>query len=64
MSSAIKSIGSIVLSLFPYRIPILNTCPLIYGWYGSVQFMLAIASVIELICLMAFVYDKAEEDDE
>lgn len=64
MSSAIKIIGSIVLSLFLYSIPILTTCSLIYDWYGSVQFVLSIASVIEMICLMAFVYDKAEEDDE
>lgn len=63
MNAGVKIIGSIVLSFIIYSVPILTTCSFAYDWDGIIQFLLTFASFMEMLFLMAFIYDEAEEGE-
>ena len=63
MNAGVKIIGSIVLSFIIYSVPILTTCSFAYEWDGTTQFLLTFASFIEMLNLVSFIYDKAEEGE-
>ena len=63
MSAGVKIIGSIFLSYIIYSVPILTTCSFVYDWNGTILFLFTFASFMELLHLVAFIYDKVEEGE-
>lgn len=61
MSAVIKMIGSIVLSFVVYSVPILTTCSFVYDWNGIIQFLLTFASFMEMLLLVALIYNEVDE---
>lgn len=63
MSKIVKIIGSIVVSILLYAVPILTTCAFTLGWYNFCAYLLTIASLAEFSCLVMLIILKAEEDE-
>ena len=62
MNRIIRVVGSIIMAILLYAIPILTTCALIFGWNDFITFLLIAVEFIELICLFGLIYAKTEED--
>lgn len=63
MSKIVKIIGSIVVSILLYAVPILTTCAFTLGWDKRGAYLLTIASLAEFFCLIALIFYKAEEGE-
>ena len=59
----VKIIGSIVVSILLYAVPILTTCAFTLGWNKFVAYLLTIVSLTEFVCLVAFIIFRAEEGE-
>ena len=62
MNSLIRIIGSMVLSLVLYAIPILLACSFCLGWNGYVSFAFIIVSFTEFYFLAEFIFSNSKED--
>lgn len=62
MNILIRIIGSVILSLVLYAIPILLACSFCLEWDGSISFILIIVSLIELCYFVGFIFSTSEED--
>lgn len=63
MSKVVKIIGSIVCSLLMYSVPIVTTIASMEHWDAFIRYILILASVGQLGCLMVLVYCHTEVDD-
>ena len=62
MNKIIKIVGSIVVSVIMYAIPILTACSFAYAWDGFVRLILTLASLTQLVCLAFEVFFKGDTE--
>ena len=62
MNSFIRIIGSVVLSLILYAIPILLACSFCLEWDFYISFVLIGVSLTELCYLTEFIFSNSKED--
>lgn len=60
LHEAVKIIGCIILALIIYAIPIVLVVSLFLGWNVLVALLLGLASVVELLLLMVFLYCEVD----
>ena len=63
MIKIVKIIGSIVVLILLYAVPILTTCAFTLGWDKYGAYLLAIASLAEFFCLITLIIYEAEEGE-
>lgn len=63
MSKLVYEIGTFVLVVILYAIPILTACSFIYKWASSIQFVLIIVSVIEFFALSYIITDMVSRGE-
>ena len=64
MHKAVKIVGSIVVALVLYCIPIITTIAAVRHWDDFVQWLLFIASSGELVTLISLVYYFASGSED
>jgi hypothetical protein len=62
MNSLIRIIGSIVLSLILYAIPILLVCSFFLKWGFYINFVLIAASLTEIYFLIDSIFSNSKEE--
>lgn len=61
MNELTRILGSIILGLLLYSIPILVTCSLALNWDGKISFALIILALCQVFFLCAFIYNETEK---
>lgn len=60
MDKITRIIGSIIMTILLYVIPIFATLSFIFEWAEGIEALFTVMSLIELICLFILIYSKAK----
>ncbi len=63
MKQSVRLIGSLVVAVALYSVPILHVFSVIYHWGGYIILMLSFAMAAEIIALVFFIYDKSGDGE-
>ena len=63
MKKLVRIIGSFVVSIVLYSVPILHVFAVMLHWGAYIIFILSIAMAAEVIALASFIYDKSGDGD-
>lgn len=63
MSKIVRVLGSLVVSLLVYSIPVLNVVSYFQNWDGGLRVVLTIVSALQIAAIFWFVYSKTEEGE-
>lgn len=63
MKELVRMIGSFVVSVVLYSMPILHVLSIVYHWGGYITFILSFMIAAEFIALVFFVYEKSGDGE-
>ena len=63
MKELVRLIGSLIVAVVLYSVPILHVFSVMYHWGAFIILILSLAVSAELLALSCFIYDKSEGDE-